>query len=266
MTTLHASARYHQGADLPRGLSPRPYLHPIRTPSGTVVTAVQPEDHLHHLGFSFAVPDIGGFSFWGGRTFVRDVGSTWLDNHGTQDRLELAEGPSGLRETLQWRGPSGQVVADEEREIAVESLAEGTALRWRSVLRVRERARIASPAVNGRPGAGYGGLFWRFPTWTGVTVAVAEGRGEDVVHGSASPWLAVSGTDADGRTASVVLVQPGPALPWFVRAREYLGAGPALAWDRAREPAAGERLDCALDALVLDGPVEDPAALAATLR
>lgn len=270
MTTLHAAgrvaARYHHGADLPRGISPRPYLHPVHTPGGTVVTAVQPEDHLHHLGFSFAVPDICGFSFWGGRTFVRDVGSTWLDNHGSQDRLDLAETPSGLRERLEWRGPSAQVVADEEREIAVESLPEGTALRWRSVLRVREHTRIASPAVNGRPGAGYGGLFWRFPAWTGVTVAVAEGRGEDVAHGSTSPWLAVSGTDAEGRTASVVLVQPGPVLPWFVRASEYLGAGPALAWDRAREVHAGGRLDCALDALVLDGPVEDPAALAATLR
>jgi LacI family transcriptional regulator len=63
-----------------------------------------------------------------------------------------------------------------------------------------------------------------------------------------------------------VLVQPGPVLPWFVRASEYLGAGPALAWERARELAPGERLACALDALVLDGPVEDPAALAATLR
>src|SRR5205814_1028778 len=57
MTPLRAAGRvvaeYHRGADLPPGVSPRPYLHPIRTPAGTVVTAVAPEDHPHHLGFSF---------------------------------------------------------------------------------------------------------------------------------------------------------------------------------------------------------------------
>jgi LacI family transcriptional regulator len=258
-------ARYHRGADLPRGVAPRPYLHPIHTPGGTAVTAVAPPDHAHHFGLSFAVADFGGFSFWGGRTFVRDIGSTWLDNHGVQRRLALVETASGLRETLEWRGPAAELVAEEERELGVESVGQGTAVRWRSVLRVPERTRIASPAVNGRPGAGYGGLFWRFPNWTGITVVVEEGRGEDVAHGSTSPWLAISGADGDGRTASVVLMQPGPPLPWFVRAREYLGAGPALAWERAWDLPAGGTLACALDALVLDGPIEDPAALAATL-
>ncbi len=258
---LHAAgrvvARYHRGSDLPRGVAPRPYLHPIHTPGGVVVTATAPPDHPHHLGLSLAVADFAGFSFWGGRTFVRDTGSTWLDNHGSQRRLALAESPTGLRETLEWRGPAEQLLADEERELAVEDVGQGTAVRWRSVLRVRDRTRIASPAVNGRPGAGYGGLFWRFPTWTGVTVVVAEGRGEDVAHGSTSPWLAISGVDGGGRSASVVLAQPGPVLPWFVRAGEYLGAGPALAWERPCDVPAGGTLACALDALVLDGPIED---------
>jgi LacI family transcriptional regulator len=259
------AAWYHRGSDLPRGVSPRPYLHPIHTPGGTVVTAVEPHDHPHHLGLSFAVPDVAGVSFWGGRTFVRDVGSTWLDNHGSQRRLALVETASGLRETLEWRGPAEQLVADEERELVVESIGPGTAVRWRSVLRVQGRTRVASPAVNGRQGAGYGGLFWRFPAWTGRAVMVAEGEGEAVAHGSTSPWLAISGADGDGRSASVLLAQPGPALPWFVRAGEYLGAGPALAWEHARDLPAGGALACALDALVLDGPIDDPAALAALL-
>jgi LacI family transcriptional regulator len=99
-------------------------------------------------------------------------------------------------------------------------------------------------------------------------VVVAEGRGEDVAHGSTSPWLAISGVDGDGRSASVLLAQPGPepALPWFVRAGEYLGAGPALAWEHARDLPAGGSVACALDALVLDGPIEDAAALAASLE
>jgi hypothetical protein len=149
---------------------------------------------MRYLRPVVAIPLIG-FSFWGGRTFVRDTGSTWLDNHASQRRLALVESPTGLRETLEWRG-------------------------------------------------------------------------EDVAHGPTSPWLAISGVDSGGRSASVVLAQPGPVLPWFVRAGEYLGAGPALAWERPCDVPAGGTIACALDPLVRDGPIEGAehaAGLAASL-
>src|SRR5690348_15396559 len=53
-------AEYVWRPDLPRTLSPRPYLHPVRTLAGTSVTELQPADHPHHLGVSVAVSDLGG--------------------------------------------------------------------------------------------------------------------------------------------------------------------------------------------------------------
>ena len=61
---------------------PRPYLHPVRTLGGTVVTDALPADHVWHLGASLAVQDVNGSNLWGGRTYVRDVGYTWRDDHG----------------------------------------------------------------------------------------------------------------------------------------------------------------------------------------
>ncbi|AVT37683.1 PmoA family protein [Plantactinospora sp. BB1] len=60
----------------------RPYLHPVRTLGGVVVTDTLPEDHRWHLGVSVAMQDVSGTNLWGGRTYVRDAGYTWLDDHG----------------------------------------------------------------------------------------------------------------------------------------------------------------------------------------
>ena len=76
-------ARYVHAPKLDPYLSPRPYLHPVRTLAGTIVTDAVPEDHHWHLGVSIAVQDVGKVNFWGGRTYVRDKGYTPLDDHGS---------------------------------------------------------------------------------------------------------------------------------------------------------------------------------------
>ncbi|MEU1161524.1 DUF6807 family protein, partial [Streptomyces sp. NPDC005921] len=99
---------YHR---LPARLSPRPHLHPVTTLAGTTVTELTPADHTHHLGVGVAVPDVEGYNFWGGRTYVRDQGPTELDNHGTQHHVafQLSD-PDGFVEELRWvarpRSPS----------------------------------------------------------------------------------------------------------------------------------------------------------------
>jgi hypothetical protein len=43
--------------------SPRPYLHPVRTLGGAVVTELHPEDHPHHMGVSVSITDVSGRTF-----------------------------------------------------------------------------------------------------------------------------------------------------------------------------------------------------------
>ncbi|MGO1880811.1 MAG: DUF6807 family protein, partial [Microbacterium gubbeenense] len=76
-------ATLYSGDDVAPGLAPRPYVS-VETPEGAAVTETGPSDHSHHLGVSVTTPDVDGTNFWGGSTFVADVGPSMLDNHGRQ--------------------------------------------------------------------------------------------------------------------------------------------------------------------------------------
>ncbi|MFJ9553567.1 PmoA family protein [Nocardiopsis sp. NPDC101807] len=257
------------GADIDPRLSPRPYLHPVRTRGGTEVTEHLPADHLHHLGVGVAVPDVSGVSFWGGRTFVRDRGSVMLDNHGRQEHLAWAAEKDAERvEELSWTGPDGVELLRERRSTRALDLDART---WVLDLRVElsntsgRDLSIGSPATNGRPGAGYGGLFWRAPLGARPPEVTGAGglRGEEALHGSRAEWLALAGEDGSGAPWTLLFVQPGERRdPWFLRASDYPGVGPALAWDERLPLPVGGRLERGLRVAVCDGRPTDPASLA----
>ncbi|WP_127792365.1 DUF6807 family protein [Agromyces sp. LHK192] len=260
-------ARYEEGTSIDQVLSPRPFLHPVETLGGVRVTDVHPTDHLHHLGIGVALPDVNRTSYWGGRTYVQGVGSVMLENQGTQrrDELELV-GDDTVTERLTWIDEREVAQLSEVRSIRGRAVRVGErdawTLNWRSVLTANFGAlRLGSPATNGRTGAGYGGLFWRFPKWD-AQVVTADGVGEELAHGSRSPWLAV--TDP-ARPVTVLLMQPAGTepRPWFARVSEYLGVCPAVAWDEIVEVPEGGTLDLGLDALLIDRAITDAGELAA---
>ncbi|MGA4990844.1 DUF6807 family protein [Nonomuraea bangladeshensis] len=257
-------ATYEIRPDLPATDSPRPYLHRVRTLGGVEVTEVRPEDHVHHLGAGVAISDLGGVNFWGGRTYVKDQGPTWLDDHGTQRHRAFTRlADDGFSEELEWAGPDGRVVAREERVVAARPLGDGAwALDFAFTLTNLTGApvEVNSSATKGRAGAGYGGFFWRAPG-TSTDRATLPG-GEEAVHGSRDRWVALSGTDPDGRDWTLVFVQDdGDA--WFVRNTEYPGVGQALAWDRPL--VVDEQLSRRVVTIVADGRLttDQAAALAA---
>ena len=243
---------------LPAAHDGRPYLHPVTTLAGTPVTEERPADHIHHLGASVAVPDVAGYNFWGGRTFVRDQGPTELDNHGVQRHLgwKLRD-PDGFVEELSWEA-DGTELLREHRTVAVTGLSDTAwALDFSFSLTNRGTTglSIGSPATNGRPGAGYGGFFWRAPKEPAApAVFSAERDGEEAVHGSTSDWLALAG---DGWT----LVFAGATEetrrdPWFVRSTEYPGVGSSLAADRRLTVAAGATVVRRVVTVVADGTLD----------
>lgn len=256
-------ARYREGASMADVHAPRPHLHPVRSLSGTRITAASPADRRHHHGLSIALPDVAGTNFWGGRTYVAGEGMRVVGDHGRQVRLsaEVAEGrPSRLVERLEWQGREGEVLLDEERTLDGELLegAAGWALRWSSEFTARRALTISNPAEESGSLPGYGGIFWRFAAADEHRVASSLGTG-GVVHGSRSPWLVVAARHGVAWT-TVVLVQDR-GRPWFVRTSPYLGAGPAVASGRPIELGEGHPLGVRLAAVVLDG-LHSPASVA----
>ncbi|MFC8102127.1 PmoA family protein [Streptomyces sp. NPDC057363] len=258
--------RYVTRPELPARLSPRPCLHPVTTLAGTAVTEFSPADHLHHLGVGVAVPDVEGHNFWGGRTYVRDRGPTELDNHGAQRHTAFQlRDPDGFVEELRWVA-AGTELLRERRTVAATELtaarpdASGPAA-WAldftfSLTNITpDPLTIGSPATNGRPGAAYGGFFWRArKESTAPRVFTADREGEREVHGTRADWLALTGD-----TWSLVFAGATERTrrdPWFVRTGEYPGVGSSLAHDERLAIAPGDTLVRRIVTVVADGRID----------
>ena len=220
------------------------------------MTQTTPTAHRHHYGVSMAVPDVDSTTYGGGRTFVRGQGPTLLSNQGRQhsDPAEVVAAGATLSSQVRWTDERGRDQLVERRRLTGLLLpeVEAWALGWSSRLHARDTdVVIGSPATSGRPGAGYGGLFWRLPFADETAVLTADGDSEAKAHGSRSRWIAIARRHGDLWT-TLVLVQPGDVDPWFVRVADYVGAGPALAWDTTRRIGAGSSLDVELVAAVTD--------------
>lgn len=220
------------GGELPAHLGPRPHLHPIRTLGGTTVTDVRPADHPWHLGFSVALQDVDGRNFWGGPTFVRGQGYLDRDDHGRIEHSGLARTrDDGFAQTLRWRTAHGETLLDEHRDVQARFAERG----WELALTITltnatdRQLPLGSPATNGRPGAGYGGLFWRLPPSRSPRVHTAAGVQD--AHGAVARWLAWN--DRDFTLVLTGMDEATRADPWFVRVEDYPGIGSQLA---AREP------------------------------
>jgi hypothetical protein len=239
----------------------RPFLHPVRTLHGTVVTDVLPEDHRHHLGVSVAMQDVNGSNLWGGRTYVRGSGYTWLDDHGRIEHTGWVSPPERerLAHTLRWYGHDGAPLLDEQRLIVATELAgrDAWALTFEYILdSPHGTVTLGSPATNGRPGkAGYGGFFWRASGVDGPPPALLrqdspsdDADDEESVNGAGTGWVALR---RDAYT--LVFSGLGRGDHWFVRAAEYPGVCAALAFTRPRRLAPGGALLRRLRIVVADG-------------
>lgn len=259
-------ASLRTGSTLAGRLSPRPYLHPVRTLAGVVVSDHLPSDHPWHLGVGIALQDVNGTNFWGGKTYTRNARRyEERDDHGTILQTGCTAAPGLLEQELSWRAPDGAELLRERRSTKATQVDHRT---WRYDLETELTAvvpaSLGGPGSNGAAGSGYGGFFWRLPPCNDVAVFTADQSGESLVHGSVSPWLAWTGDFAEGPASLVFAAPPQSQDPWFVRAADYPGVGSALAWERPVELAASEALTRTFTVCVSDGRLN--AAEAAALR
>ena len=260
-------ATLQDGTAIAARLSPRPYLHPVRSLGGVTVTDHLPADHPWHLGAGFALQDVNGVNFWGGKTYTRASGRyEERPDHGRIVQLSASSEPGSnggdcVRQELSWQAPDGSELLRERRTTRTSQV---NATTWRldlaTELAAVVDASLGGPGSNGAAGSGYGGFFWRLPACSAAEVFTAGQRGEADVHGSVSPWLAWTAEFPDG-PASLVFAAPEEAQdPWFVRLSGYPGVGSALAWDRPLNLAAGETVTRSFTVWVADGTLSPEAA------
>jgi hypothetical protein len=246
---------------------PKPYLHPIRTMAGDVVTAYRPHDHRWHKGIQMTASDVSGQNFWGGVSYVRGQGYVDLPNVGTMRHeefttLETFDERVHLAERLTWHTQAGEHWVDERRELTVRDVdGESWALEFGTELtNVRgEPLVFGSPTTQGRPLAGYSGLFWRGPrAFTDGEIIAGDGPGGPEMMGRRAPWLAYSGQHDEVDRASTLLFLDHPdnkqaPTRWFVRNTPFPAVNPSIAFAEEVELASGDTLRLRYRIVVADG-------------
>ncbi|WP_112261188.1 DUF6807 domain-containing protein [Lentzea terrae] len=241
----------HTPTTTPAFEGPKPYLHPVRTLAGDVVTAFRPHDHRWHKGVQMTATDVSGENFWGGVTYVRDQGYVALPNVGSMRHEEFVVSDDGLRfdELLSWFTEAGQHWVHETRSFEVRDVFEDSwTLEFSTTLtNLRSEPLIfGSPTTNGRELAGYTGFFWRGPrSFTEGTVIAADGGSGQEMMGKAARWLAFVGQHDEVDRASTLLFVDHPdnkGTHWFVRSTPFAAVNPSFAFFDTVELPPGESL------------------------
>ncbi|MDI1460831.1 PmoA family protein [Catellatospora sp. KI3] len=258
---------YTYRPDTVRLESPKPYLHPIRTLAGDVVSLFRPHDHVWHKGIAWSLPHVGEHNFWGGPTYVHGSFYVQLDNNGSAVHREMtdlsaAAGRADIGHRLDWISQDGEAVIDEHRALTA-TVLDGTSwvLTFQTAMTNVSGATldIGSPTTKGRDNAGYGGLFWRGPrSFTGGTVQSPAGTGADDLRGSRADWFAFRGRhDETGRASTIVMVDdagnPHHPPQWFTRSEEFACLCPAPFFSEELALDAGQTVTFRYAVLVASG-------------
>jgi hypothetical protein len=98
--------------------APKPFIHPLYTPAGHLLTNYQPKDHYWHRGLWFTIKFVNGVNFW------EENG----DDYGAQVTLRPPDishddnKTATITSDLEWRRPSGDVLIVEHRVIRYQEI------------------------------------------------------------------------------------------------------------------------------------------------
>ena len=244
------------------GARRRPFVHPLRTPSGDVLTRDAPDDHPWHHGLWFTIKYVDGDNFW------EEYGDYGVLRHdGPPSVATGADGRTTLAGELDWIRPDRTTVAlREHRRLEHVPLGDGA-----YALDVATRLAPAADCVLDRTPyttwGGYGGLTLRGRAdWHDTRLLLADGVAAATARGERAPWCDLSGpVGPDGAPAGVLVLDhpanPRHPTPWYAstRADTYGDEGwsnfcnAALLWHEPLAVAADRPLELRYRVVVHDG-------------
>ena len=216
----------------------KPYLHPLRTADGKMVTRGYPmmpdvpgenHDHPHHRGLWFTHGDVNGYDFWGNEESQKGAGKG--KGKVVLERVVKAAGgkKSGtITATFAWKIPSGETLLVETRTMTFYSDPRLRQFDFESTLSPQQDVtfgdtkegmfaiRLAAALEEEQPK----GIAE--PKRTGTMVNAQNKKGEKNVWGKRSEWVDYYG-QLEGSTVGIaVFDHPGnPRQPTYWHARGY---------------------------------------------
>ncbi|MBT5901813.1 MAG: PmoA family protein [Opitutaceae bacterium] len=225
--------------ETPAKESTRPYIHPLYSIDGDVLTNLRPNDHPWHHGISFTLTSVNGANFWGGPSHRAEDSYQWRPDHGTQRHLEwLEKTPGQLVERLAWIDPQreGCILIEEKRTLRTNHQEDGWGLRWTSQIHnpgVEDLICENYHSLGGLEGSHYSGLQYRgtreFLHQHGddsIKMLGECGSSElDELHGHSANWLEWQGqVDTTLRRTRIRFESLSGPIPWFVRPNDPMVA------------------------------------------
>ncbi|MEO8371490.1 MAG: PmoA family protein [Candidatus Solibacter sp.] len=207
---------FNYGAD-----ANKPFLAPIRSASGKIVTRGFPmenlpgesRDHLHHRGLWFSYDDVNGVKFWEndpsytkapmGKIVVRS--SEWKDG--------------ALDAAMDWNDQNGKTLLLETRKMTFEGDAKNRAIDFEITL----TAAIDVTFGDTKEGAFAIRLHDAFTERKGAKIVDADGRaGMKEVWGKRSNWVDYTAELEGERLGVAIFDHPrSPRNPTYWHARDY---------------------------------------------
>jgi hypothetical protein len=232
----------------------KPHLHPVATPSGHVLTRVEPPDHPWQRGIWFVVKFVDGDNFWE----EGDPKGWGVQRHTAPPEVT----PTSVTGDLVWIRPDRETVAvNEHRRLDHVVLDDDAyAIDWAVTLRVPVDAVLDRSPYMGVWG-GYSGLAFRGrDDWSDTRLLLDDGVTRDRVAPHRSRWCDLSSV-AGGVAILDHPANPSHPVPFYATTRAGDGYGegwantvyPAFLWDGPLPLGAGDELRFRYRVVVHDG-------------
>lgn len=205
----------------------KPYLHPLRAASGTIVTRLYPmekgagetTDHPHHRGLWFSHGDVNGYDFWGNEPSQKTAKTGRIVLLKVED-VNSGEKSGTLHAVFGWQDPKGQTILAEHR---------GMVFHADPAERIIDLDIRLEPLVKVTFGDTKEGTFAiRLATGlqedkhNGTMVSSEGGRGEKECWGKRAEWMDYFGELNGEKLGVAIFDHPGnPRHPAYWHARAY---------------------------------------------
>lgn len=244
------------------GARKRPFLHPVATPAGHVLTRNAPDDHPWHHGLWFTIKYVNEENFWEEQDaygVLRHRAAPKVQHHG--ERVTVVG-------DLDWIRPDRETVIIKERRRIAHIPIDDDAYAIDFDTTLVPEAKVLLDRTEFTTWGGYGGLAFRGRgDFHDTRILLSDGSEQDRVLGGRAKWLDLSGRvgGADGDAEAGVtffdpMGSPRHPVPWYASTRadtygdewgNFVNA--AFLWDGSLKVAKHEPLDFKYRVIVHDG-------------
>ncbi|MBI1336248.1 MAG: hypothetical protein GC164_04720 [Phycisphaera sp.] len=238
----------------------KPYIHPLRSPSGIDLTGFRPSDHPWHRAHWFTWKYLNGVNYWEEDKQLKSEGVTRRDGPET---VAFDGDAAVVRFNLVYHPKDGEVILRESRAVRIDPAGdESYTIDWiLGFTAVTDVTFDRTPCDDKTPWGGYAGLNCRMArTLVNYKAIDSEGRiGDKTMHTQRARWADLSGK-SDGHFdlfAGVTMLDhptnPRHPSPWYVWSQGMGFLEPALLMHEPMSLKAGEAMTLRYRVVLHDG-------------